>query len=198
METKLQDAVLKGIEKAQKAYLKMYGDWVEHASEYWLTTHVAKELWAAFRNGCSVGVEISSDDVRRRDPGRIPGLVKGKRYDIVAFKKNTPFAVVEMKSGWQGNRPELSEDVAKVIAVLKKSDIRFGAVGYYFSSFGGSKKDVEQKIDDFVAAQKVKAKSLVSKHQFSVTSKERKSSLWSDEEEVDWAWVAGCLLIKRS
>ena len=201
MESKLRDAVLAGIAKAQKAYWKMYGDWVENASEHWITTHVAKQLWAEFGDG-SVGVEISSDDIRRRGPGRIPDLVKGRRYDIVVFnKKDEPVAVVEMKSVRQGARKSPLKDVKRVMALLGKApDLRFGAVGYYFSSFSGeqARKSVVDKVSEYARDLKADAEELAAKHGFSVKkSRYSEPDAWEDDDGEE-AWIAGCLVIERA
>ena len=222
MREKLRDAVLAGIKKAQKAYLDIYGDWVEEASEYWITTYVAKEVAARLKTRW-VGVEISSNLVRKLapkpKPGNVSELAKDKKHDIVVFfqnrNKQKPFAVIEMKSVSQGARKAPLDDVRKVIAILKATSMRFGVVGYYFCARKdrrGQRSAADKAWEyarnlkegkrnkrgkkEWKGAEEIAARDGLTinlSKELGPSSEKDSVHVWDDGEH---AWIAGCLVIE--
>ena len=196
----LAKAIVDGIKKAQDDYEDMSGGlWVWEGAEYWITTYVARQLWKLI-GPRSVIIEGASDQTlreARRRRGRKAGATKGKRYDIVVYfpSRDTPRAVVEIKLS--GNKDAFLKDVTRVVAALKASRLRFGAVGYYFS-YRSDSKDVKQKLREFADERCAVASDIAGKDGFRVVPKVYTSPVYTwDDEEEEHAWLAGCLVIER-
>ena len=189
----LSKAVIAGIKKAQAEYEKITAGVWWQGPEYWVTIHVAKKLQSINNEGPIV-LELGSNDVReeagRKNKGRLPNLVKGKRYDIVVYFKNEkPRAVVEIKS-WQ-DQQRILDDVEKVIAALRTAKLRFGAVGYFYKKEGGANKSAKEKIEDYIKELNRLTGIAATDHNYKIGSNEYIRT-------VDYsAWVAGCITIER-
>ena len=135
------DAVLEGIQEAQKDYSRMAGEWVWEGSEYWITVYVARKLWE-LEGDERVTVEGSSNQAMEsagRSRGRPRPRIKNKRFDIVLWTAGgiakTP---IEIKN--QREPGAIIEDVKRVIAALKGSNMRFGIAGYFYSRARGKRE----------------------------------------------------------
>ncbi|MGI9228884.1 MAG: hypothetical protein ACR2P9_03395 [Gammaproteobacteria bacterium] len=189
----LLDAIISGIKKAQNDYYDMSEYWVGDGPEYWITTYVARALWKISGDG-TVLAEGASDTTRKevggRNKGRLPRLVKNKRYDIVVYWQNgKPRAVIEIKNQVHTNL--VMGDVKRVIAALKAAQLRFGAIGYYYSAEDSKEEIALHKVRGYAKSLGEEARELAAEDKFKVD--------WDTfaSTEDDHAWLAGCIVIER-
>ena len=197
---KVFEAILGGIKKSQKDHIKMSGGWVWEGPEYLITTHVAHALRELCGDG-TVFLERGSNatlaPIRRR--GQPPFSTKGKRYDIALYFRNgNPRSVIEIKNHAQ--KRAVMKDIDRVIAALKASKLRWGAVGFFYSAASDEKterKTAEQKCRDHAdricSASKARGRAAKKPtHRFRVEMK----TFVSCDSTGD-AWLAGCVIIER-
>ena len=191
MATKKQivNAVLKGIQEAQKDYSRMAGEWVWEGSEYWITVYVARKLWKLVGDE-RVTVEGSSDQAMEsagRSRGRPrPGTIN-KRFDIVLWTAaGIAKAPIEIKN--QRSPEAVIEDVEKVIAALKGSNMRFGIAGYFYSRTRGERETATALVENYIRNR------LQYEAEEGIRLSHRSSPIFGDEDN---AWVAGCFLIEK-
>ena len=115
------DAIIQGIKYARKDYLNMAGEIVQQWPEwpeYWVTTHVVKQMRKKYVQG-NLTLESGSDDVLQRKPGSPAKATKNKRYDIVLWRKNGDArAIIEIKH--QQHSPEyVLQDLIRIMGALK-------------------------------------------------------------------------------
>lgn len=191
---KAMPAILGGIKKAQQDYEKMSGLWVWQGAEYWITSYVARALWKIYGDK-SVVVEGDSNstlDAAGRKRGRTPKIAKNKRYDIVLyFKHGKPRAVVEIKVQ-AASKMSIETDIKRVIAAVKKSKLRFGAVGYYWAEDSGSQKSANEKVIGYAKGLEERAKKIADKQGMNTTCKWYRTTKGGKS-----AWLAGCILVEE-
>ena len=192
------EAVIKGIEKAQKKYEKWSGgDWLWAASEYKITVHVAEAL-ANIDGAKFVTLEHSGLDAMEVAAAVVPGPKPKKarlrgRFDILFWwGDETPRAIVEIKNQPNGSE-QCSKDFHRICEVLKmnkeESSLQFGLFGFYTSATSGDRKSAEEKIEDKFCSIKELAKTC--------TGSTCKIKLFKSKihcYEGNDAWAAGCLL----
>lgn len=138
----LVNTLVSGGEKAFKAFFSLSnGAWLDHAPEYFLTSHAA----AAFHGSekTSAWLEASVSETRAEataiNRGRPhPEERRNGRYDIVLYWANgTPRAAVEVKSPlWSADVARLEPDfsrLCKTLAAASDSTFQFCAFLYYAS-----------------------------------------------------------------
>ncbi|WP_421705334.1 hypothetical protein [Alloalcanivorax xenomutans] len=154
------DAVVLGISNAQYDYEKLSGgDWVWMAAEYWITTYVAKEI-EKIPGKKLVTIESSVKktikDAGGSRVGRPAGAARlGGRFDLVLwYASGYPRAVIEIKS--QSSIDAVLKDVDRIQSVLKRrsslSTLKFGIIGYYFSSRPLKTKSGKEKVTSQIEA----------------------------------------------
>ena len=191
---KVPHAILDGIKKAQRDYDKMAGSWMDEGPEYWITTYVAKALWKLCGDD-SVVVEGGSKntlDGAGRKRGRPPFIVGNKRYDIVLYftsGEQKVRAVIEIKA--QQPKKAILSDVDRIVAALGSSELRFGAVGYFWSASDGSRKFAREKVKDHARDLEDKAADLAAENNFKVSPYRYVSG------DGCHAWLAGCIMVER-
>lgn len=101
--TKLDDLLLKSVQKANKEYEKMTGGyWLWHAPESYvqmiLARDIAKELKVCVYPECTP-TRIERDAIKAIALGRPPKVNKQQRFDLVVWWKNEarPRALIELK-----------------------------------------------------------------------------------------------------
>ena len=192
----LVKCVLKGIESAQGQYEKMSGgDWVWSGAEYWLTVHVALGLWCLVGDG-QLTVEGKANEAMKaagRRPGRTPLIIHNKRFDIVLWHRNGETqAPIEIKCQ-QSDKNLVVKDAKRVITALKKSEMKFGIVGYYYSRTSGKIKTAAELLESYIEKLEKKAQDLEKGEKYIKISSYR-GKIHGNRED---AWIAGCLLIKE-
>ena len=189
---KVFKAILGGIKKSQTDHYNMTGSGMWEGPEYWITTYVGRSLWKLCGDGYVVlesGSNSTLDDAGRKS-GRPPLVVKNKRYDIVLYFSNeTPRAVIEIKN--EQPQKAVLKDVDRVVAALKSTELRFGAVGYFYSASGGKNKSAREKVRDYCQGLTKCAVETAVKDNFKAASLDYVSGDTND------AWLAGCIKIER-
>ncbi len=191
---KVPPAILGGIKKAQRDYDKMAGAWMDEGPEYWITTYVAKALWKLCGDD-SVVVEGGSKktlDGAGRKRGRPPFTVGNKRYDIVLYftsNKQKARAVIEIKA--QPPKNAVLSDVDRIVAALRYSELRFGAVGYFWSASDDKCKLARVKVTEHAGNLEEKAVDRAAENNFKATPYRYVSG------DGCHAWLAGCIMVER-
>jgi len=197
----LVKCVRQGIEYGQERYEQISdGCWVYEGAEYWLTVHVALGLCELVGDGL-VTVEGQTNETmatagRRR--GRTPLIIDGKRFDIVLWYKNGAARApieIKMKHSLQGQRKDIINDAKRVIAALKRSEINFGIVGYYYSADKAEIKAATKRVKSFVKGLTTECKKY--EEQTEERSIRISSHLGKIHGDKEYAWIAGCLLIEE-
>ncbi|AUX92175.1 hypothetical protein [Mixta gaviniae] len=196
----IKGALISGIENAQADYARMSGgEWVWAASEYMVTTYVARAL--SEMEGAKF-VTIESNGLTTMDyacaptPGPKPRKARLRgRFDILLWWGNSkPRAVIEIKnqpggpSGWY-------KDIERITSVLNmgngESSIEFGAFAYYYSAPVGVRMSAEQRVAG-------KFESIENYVRDRIGDKFQVQQVTSDiyDEGDDGAWGAACLIIR--
>ena len=190
--------VRQGLEWGQDQYEQISGGcWAYEGAEYWLTVHVARRLWELVGDGL-VTVEGKTNEAMAaagRRSGRPPLIVDKKRFDIVIWNKNgAARAPIEIKSkhSLQGQMGDIIHDTRRIIAALKRSEMKFGIVGYYYSADNGKNKAATERIKSYVKSLKNKC---MEYEESSIRISSQLGEIHGDEE---YAWIAGCLLIEET
>ncbi|MGX5725673.1 hypothetical protein ACWKWZ_11550 [Metapseudomonas otitidis] len=194
----IASAIIRGIEKAQTDYEVMSGgEWLWAASEYVLTTYIAREI-SAIDGPKFITIEshglAAIVDAGAVVPGPKPRKARLRgRFDVLLWWANSkPRAVIEVKnqpggpSGWFHD----VERIASVLHISKGStSIKFGALAYYYSAVDGKRYSAEEKI--------IRKLEAIEDHIKQNSKNLQIRQLYSQiHQEGDSAWVAVCLLIK--
>ena len=186
-------AILSGIKKAHKDYVRMSGGrWVWEGPEYWVTTYVAKELWKLCGDGTVVAEESASKMMHHAGIKQgTSNLARDKRFDIGLYFANgelrtpEPRAPIEIKNQYQPDR--VLDDVERVSSALSESGMRFGAVAYYYSA-GRKEVDARKSVETY--AQNIRE-----------NAESRAGGCACKSETIvcgnaENAWLAECILIE--
>lgn len=133
------------IQGGEAAFTKFYnlsgGYWLDHAPEYFLTSHAATSI--SNLSATTAWMEASVEETRTMAAAVGRGRPHGQdrpngRYDIVLYWDNgSPRAVVEVKSPlWFADTSKLSPDLlrlSKTLAANRECSLEFCAFLYYAS-----------------------------------------------------------------
>ena len=185
---KIVNTVLEGIQEAQNDYFDMASAWAWEGAEYWITVYVARKLWDMEGNG-RVTVEGNSNEALKkagRYRGRPRRVINNKRFDIVLWKANGGAkAPIEIKN--QRDSSSILNDMERISAAIKQSNIKFGIVGYFYSRTRGKRNTAIELVKSYMKTICEKSKDQVEE---GVEVRHRSGKICGDEND---AWCCGVL-----
>jgi hypothetical protein len=196
--SKIHDAIVLGIEKAQQNYIKWSGgDWLSWAPEYIQTCYIAEkldELEGSKYVTLESGVKYTLSTAGAWKKGRLSNRTRPDgRFDIIVWRGNEyPRAIIEVKRSVYTYR-KVDSDINRIHDVLKKnysgSSLQFGALAFYSDAKDNSRNNGRDILENRINLIFQKAKIQVDGN----LQVRIKYSVHSDEE---WHWCACCLVLK--
>jgi hypothetical protein len=196
--TKIHDAIIKGIENAQKKYNEWSGDdWLSWAPEYVLTCHIAEQI-SQIEGSKYVtlesGVKYTMSEAGALKKGRLS--VKSRpfgKFDILVWKGNEePRAIIEVKNSVITYH-KIRKDIIRIQEVLSKSadssTLQFGALAFYSEAKDSSRNHGRDILIKRMENFWYKAKEQVGES----LDVSIKKAIHSEDE---WHWGACCYLFK--
>lgn len=141
-----------GIERAFTQYLRMSGEWLDDAPEYFVVSKIADELCRKVSKGWITmewPVRGTMRDARSKVRGRPHEALRTRgRFDVVVYWKTNgkPRAALEVKHPIWANTRLLDRDAIRLCRALcgpngSRKGLQFGMLGYYASSSHPHRKD---------------------------------------------------------
>jgi hypothetical protein len=193
------NAILQGFVEAQQSYEDMSGGfWLWNAPEYFITSTVAKNIYA-IDGGKYLTLEHGSTDAIKdagaKGRGRLPKDIREKgRVDVLLWWANsTPRAIIEIKNQIY-SKDQYEKDIKRIKSFLGRnsvdSSLQFGVFAFYESAFNGVRKTAKEKIEGRIDRILDNSKLILGEN-FDV-----KLYVTDMHEESENAWQAACLFIK--
>lgn len=195
----IEEAVVQGIQCAQKKYLEWSnGDSLYYAPEYFITMNIAEQI-IGLEGPKFVTLEYNAkytlEDAGALGRGRLSNDLRANgRVDIVVwYGKEKPRAVIEIKK-FAYDTQNYEKDIHRIKKMLQhnhlKSSLQFGIFAYYDEAVDGKRKTAQQALEE-------KKKRIydhiqeILPNDFIITSP--KMEVY---HEKDYSWCAGCFLIR--
>ena len=196
---KIIDAILKGYIEAQQSYEEMSGGfWLWNATEYFITSNVAQNIYAiegekfvTLEHGSTDAIESAGAKGR----GRLPKDIREKgRVDILLWRADsTPRAIIEIKNQIY-SKDQYEKDITRIKSFLSRnhtnSTLQFGIFAFYESAFNGIRKTATEKIEARVNKIFDNSKLILGSN-FDI-----KLYVTDMHDESENAWQAACIFVK--
>ena len=196
------DAVLDGIEEAQKDYERWSaGEWVSNAAEYILSTYIAQSIMA-IEGPIYITIEAKPrqvlKDANATTKGRLSrDLRPDGRIDLLLWwgTKNAPRAAIEVKNNVFDYSSQCKPDIKRIKSILlresKKSSLKFGVFAFYSWDDNGDRMSAKEKLESRFE----RLENLIRRELGTSFRTEFYNRINDDHEES--AWAAACFLLIR-
>ena len=193
----IEEAVVQGIECAQKKYLNWALLTLSSAPEYFITMNVAEQIMAldgAKYLTLEYNAKYTLEDAGAMKRGRLPKDLRADgRVDIVLwYGKDEPRAIIEIKK-FAYDSKQNEKDFLRIKKMLQynpiNSSLQFGIFAYYDEAEDGIRKTAHQTLEGKDKRIRLEIKKYFG-DEFIV------SSSFQIIPEKDYSWSTGCFLIR--
>ncbi|MDD4859055.1 MAG: hypothetical protein PHR56_02495 [Dehalococcoidales bacterium] len=193
------EAILSGIEDAQKQYKKWSGgEWLAYTAEHVITGFVAKRIWEIpgpkyLEIEPKCGETIKQSCVKRRG-----GLAQALRPDghvdmCLWWAKSDPRAIIEIKHNAYSYVVQCDKDIQRIDSSLKRNTtLSFGIFAFYSSADDSKNGKIKAKVRLNKRFDTIESR-IIEKYgkRLKIKSERRVHKVGGS------AWGADCILIKR-
>lgn len=212
VSSKVAKLLIESINDSRVEYDELNGTRFSDAPEYFITVNSVKKLSEEFSYSnvtMEWSVKSALDDIKNnsgkkwKKPGRpYPGLRKDGRFDIVLWRRDLPWGIIELKKGvW--TTKQYIKDIYRIRAMLKTAqninkDYELNSfLAFYLERQDNKNKSkmAERKILDFLNEMKEQVKKILN-DEFEFKIKKGDFVRYEGEEKA-WGFQPFCFVIHK-